>query len=373
MHKIGNAGSRIMGVYEWAVIGAGPAGIAALGKLLDNGVDRGKVAWIDPRFTVGDFGARWGQVSSNTKVHRFQAYMRGCRSFDYERHQGSFALSTLDPEETCTLQQVTEPLQRITDNLRAVVTSIQSRVLSVRSEKEGQWRQIELEHGHILAERVVLAIGAEPKKLDYQTPAISLEDALDVRRLAKIVNHADVIGVFGSSHSAIMAIRNLLELEGRPKLVVNFYRSPLRYAIDYGDWILYDNTGLKGKVAKWAREKIDGKNFEGLLRVESTQKNIKWYLPQCSKVVYGVGFEPRGITVPGVDTLRYDESTGVIAPGLFGCGFAYPPKVVDRAGNTEYDVGIWKFMCHLDRAVPIWMNKTEEEAEKEVKVDLAEL
>ena len=207
---------------------------------------------------------------------------------------------------------------------------------------------------------MVLAIGAEPKKLGYQTPAISLEDALDAGKLAKIINNADVIGVFGSSHSAIMAVRNLLELENRPRQVINFYRNPLRYALDHGDWILYDNTGLKGRIATWAKEKIDGKDFEGLLRVESTAENIERYLPRCSRVIYGVGFEPRAITVRGVDALRYDENTGVIAPGLFGCGIAYPMRVVDRAGNVEYDVGIWKFMCHLERTVPIWMNKMEE-------------
>jgi Pyridine nucleotide-disulphide oxidoreductase len=366
MHKIDGGACDTMEVYEWAVIGAGPAGIAALGKLLDNGVDGGKIAWIDPRFTVGDFGAKWGNVSSNTKVRRFQRYLRDCKSFDYERYERSFGLSNIDADETCFLRQVYEPLQRITDNLRTKVTSKQSRVSSVRLDEGRQW-QIQLEHEHVLARKVVLAIGAEPKKLDYNTPAISLEDALDIDKLARIIKHADVVGVFGSSHSAIMAVRNLLELETPPKQVINFYRSPLRYAVDYGDWILYDNTGLKGKVAVWAKEKIDGKDIEGLLRVQSTKENIDRYLPLCSKVIYGVGFEPRGISVQGVNASNYDEDTGVIAPGLFGCGIAYPRKVVDRAGNVEYDVGLWKFMNHLDRAVPIWMNKIEET--KKVEMD----
>ncbi len=356
-------------VYDWAVVGAGPAGIAVIGKLLDNGVDGGKVVWIDPKFTVGDFGARWGRVSSNTKVRRFQAYLRDCKSFGYQAYENSFALSTMDPDETCMLQQVTGPLQRITDNLRTIVRSVESRALSVDPENGQQW-EIELEREHVLAKKVVLAIGAEPKKLDYQVPTISLEDALDVARLAKVVDRTDFVGVFGSSHSAIMTVRNLLELENRPKQVVNFYRNPLRYAIDYGDWILYDNTGLKGKTAAWAKEKIDGKNLEGLLRVESTRENIERYLPQCSKVVYAVGFEPRRISVHGVDTLRYNEDTGVIAHGLFGCGIAYPRKVVDRAGNTEYDVGLWKFIYHLERAVPIWMKEKEET--KKTGMDLVE-
>lgn len=35
-----------------AVVGAGPAGVAAVGQLLDNGVAK-PVSWIDPAFTGG--------------------------------------------------------------------------------------------------------------------------------------------------------------------------------------------------------------------------------------------------------------------------------------------------------------------------------
>lgn len=346
-------------VYDWAVVGAGPAGIAVVGKLLDNGVEGRRIAWIDPKFAVGDFGAKWDQVSSNTKVHRFQRYLRECKSFDIGAYESSFALSSMNPDEVCTLQDVTGPLQRITDHLRTMVTAIRSRASSVNSEDGRTW-EIRLGRDRVLSRKVVLAIGAEPKKLHYRTPTISLEDALDVGKLARRVGGRDVIGVFGSSHSAIMAVRNLLELEDRPRQVFNFYRNPLRYAVDYGDWILYDNTGLKGKTAAWAKDKIDGKEFDGLLRVESTRENIERYLPRCSKVIYGVGFEPREIPVHGVDPLRYDQDTGVIAPGLFGCGIAYPKKVIDRAGNVEYDVGLWKFMSHLQRVVPIWMNQSDQ-------------
>lgn len=54
----------------------------------------------------------------------------------------------------------------------------------------------------------------------------------------------DVIGVVGSSHSAILVLRNLLNLpEGSIKKVVNLYRSPLLYAEYKEGYILYDNTG----------------------------------------------------------------------------------------------------------------------------------
>jgi cation diffusion facilitator CzcD-associated flavoprotein CzcO len=54
---------------EWAVIGSGPAGIAAVGKLLDLGIAAQNIAWIDPAFTVGDLGKKWSKVSSNTKLY----------------------------------------------------------------------------------------------------------------------------------------------------------------------------------------------------------------------------------------------------------------------------------------------------------------
>jgi cation diffusion facilitator CzcD-associated flavoprotein CzcO len=57
--------------YVWTVIGAGPAGIAAVGKLLDRGIADKDIAWIDPAFAAGDIGAKWRSVSSNTKVGTF--------------------------------------------------------------------------------------------------------------------------------------------------------------------------------------------------------------------------------------------------------------------------------------------------------------
>ena len=45
--------------YEWAIVGAGPAGIAAIGQLLDHGVVAERLVWIDPDFAAGDFGSKW--------------------------------------------------------------------------------------------------------------------------------------------------------------------------------------------------------------------------------------------------------------------------------------------------------------------------
>ena len=62
--------------YAWTVIGAGPAGIAAVGKLLDHGIAPEEIAWLDPAFSAGDLGAKWRSVSSNTQVGFFLSYLR---------------------------------------------------------------------------------------------------------------------------------------------------------------------------------------------------------------------------------------------------------------------------------------------------------
>jgi len=59
---------------QWVVIGAGPAGIAAIGQLIDANISLNKITWIDPSFTVGDFGTAWGHVHSNTPIESFLSF-----------------------------------------------------------------------------------------------------------------------------------------------------------------------------------------------------------------------------------------------------------------------------------------------------------
>ena len=54
--------------YKWTVIGAGPAGIAAVGRLLDHDIAPTDIAWIDPEFIAGDIGGKWRAVQGNTRV-----------------------------------------------------------------------------------------------------------------------------------------------------------------------------------------------------------------------------------------------------------------------------------------------------------------
>ncbi len=338
--------------YQWAVIGAGPAGIATVGKLLDHGVKAQEIAWVDPHFTVGDFGTLWRGVPSNTKVEKFLKFLTECSAFDYKNCVDDFALNHLDPDHTCELNLMADPLQWVTAQLRKKVSALVDVAEQIKL-TERVWH-ITLQKSKITAKNIVLAIGAEPKTMAFTVPMVSLPDAMDRQRIHEHCQSHETIAVFGSSHSAILVLRNLVECGVRR--IINFYRSPLRYAIYLNDWILFDDTGLKGPTAQWAKENIDGAIPKNLERIYSNKENIEHYLPQCDKAIYAVGFTRRHLpVVDGVGHLEYIKECGIIAPGLFGIGIAFPEAKYNPLGIHEHRVGLWKFMDYLQRVLPIWL------------------
>jgi hypothetical protein len=122
------------------------------------------------------------------------------------------------------------------------------------------------------------------------------------------------------------------------------------------DWILFDDSGLKGEAADWARQHLDGTQPKHLTRVYANQENIEHYLPQCDKVVYAVGFERRTLPIiEGLGHVSYLDHCGIIAPGLFGLGIAFPQAKANQLDITEYRVGLWKFIEYLREILPIWL------------------
>lgn len=199
------------------------------------------------------------------------------------------------------------------------------------------------------------------------------------------------VAVIGASHSAILALRNLHNLAStsHPSLRVFWFpRHPLRYAVDKGDWILRDNTGLKGQVAEWARTHLDhddeafarsdvGHVIKKINTKDDETGSYDEFLRSCDYIVEATGFtrdtlpnlfklEDDGKKVPRSDKVSYDRVTGAFLEevssgpikGLYGAGIAFPEKVVDPEGNTEMAVGMWKFMRYLKRVVPTWIEHT---------------
>lgn len=339
--------------FDWAVVGAGPAGIACVGRLLDSGVARHRILWVDPYFTVGDFGRLWSNVSSNTKAKLFQQFLLASPAFRYADVMQDFPLHLVPRDNTCQLALMAAPLQWVSDKLCQQVVARKGLVHDV-TRREGYWH-LTVEHDVLAAHKVVFATGAEPSSLSYPgIEAIPFEVAIDKERLRTAMALSDTIGVFGASHSAIIMLRHLVELG--VKRIVNFYTSPCRYAMDMGDWILFDNTGLKGEAALWAREYIDGTLPDNLERVNVREGHVSTALCECDRVVYAVGFTRRkSLFINGYgDDVPHHPTTGILAPGLFGLGIAYPEEKRDPMGNLETQVGLWKFMTYLDRIMPIW-------------------
>jgi cation diffusion facilitator CzcD-associated flavoprotein CzcO len=338
--------------YAWTVIGAGPAGIAAVGRLLDHGIAAEEIAWIDPGFAAGDFGTKWRSVSSNTQVGLFLSYLHGSSAFRFSTAP-PMRLRDVDPEETCALALVADPLVWITKHLRERVTTLETMATALFLERR-QWR-IETERQELAATNVILAVGAVPKKLAYpQLREIPVEIALDPAKLANEPLDGATVAVFGSSHSSMIVLPNLLR--HNVEKVINFYRSPLTYAVYLDDWILFDDSGLKGRAADWARENIDGVYPDRLERCLVASPAFDDKLAACDRVVYTVGFERRALPETSQwGQLDYNPNNGILAPGLFGLGIAFPERAVDRYGYVEYRVGLKKFMDYLDAVLPLWL------------------
>src|SRR6478672_3050282 len=166
-----------MAPYAWTVIGAGPAGIAAVGRLLDHGIAEDKIAWIDPAFAAGDLGQRWRSVSSNTIAGTFLEYLNGSSAFRFSEAP-PLPLREVDREETCALALVADPLLWVTEQLRERVHTFQTTATALNLEGR-QWR-IHTEDQELSSRNVILAVGAVPTKLDYpQLAEIPVEVALD--------------------------------------------------------------------------------------------------------------------------------------------------------------------------------------------------
>jgi len=340
-------------ILDWTVIGAGPAGIAALGKLIDQGVPAHKIGWMDPYFMVGDLGEKWSHVPSNTSVELFLRFLNDCVAFDFKNRPSKFHLENLNPKETCFLKDMVEPLQWVSNHLKKKIQAIQTTAMAL-SLAQGRW-EIKTRNGLFYAKNVVLAIGSECKNLSLTGPKpVELETALHPERIKKAIDRQDTVAVFGSSHSAILVLANLIEL--KVKKVINFYRSPHKYALFLDDWILYDETGLKGFSAKWAKSHLDGILPHNLERVLVSDPTFVESLALCNKVVYAVGFQRRSLPVlEQYERMYYDDRTGIIAPGLFGLGIAFPQAKFNRLGHLDFRVGLWKFMDYLNSILPIWI------------------
>ncbi|KAK7985658.1 monooxygenase AgnR1 [Apiospora saccharicola] len=387
--------------YSAIVVGAGASGIAVTGSLLDHLGHGSRIAWVDPDFLGGRINACYREVPSNTIAQTFLDYGKGFESFRraaqaISEPNGLTKLEALEPKSTCSLHHAGDMLQTLSDGLRRDerVSGLKGAVVKASWAKglaewamtiQGKNSKSPTTH-HLVAPLVVYCTGSHPATVKLPTPSaetpknLGLDDVLkpSVLRNTLPKDRPVTVGVIGASHSAILVLRNLLDLarDSHPQLRVRWFtrHTELKYAQYMDGWILYDNTGLKGLAAEFGRQYLEGDQLaksgagEIITRVDCSggaeQEKAAFLreLPQCDHVVQAVGFArnelPEMETEVEFDNITggfVDRATGQKVPGLFGAGIAFPEKVTDKAGNVEYAVGFFKFMKFLKRVVPSWM------------------
>lgn len=340
--------------YDVIVVGAGPAGISAIRALLEYKVNPKSVLWIDPEFTFGRI-KKYAHVPSNTQVGLFLKYFTSCETFNTEYNNTILnPMKALDQEKWCPLSYLFEPLQLLTDTLRSQVDSTIGMVTHVQPNKHNGWL-IEINNQETtLGKRVILATGSSPRRLQLNGPQeIPLDAAFDPAELQKWINPGDTVAVFGNAHSGILTIKNLSELP--VKHIYNFYTTPVMYVSEYGH--RNGAPGITSATAEWAQNNLEKRGQDSITTLYSNEENIQQYIGMCNKVIYAIGFEQNKISGvhEGESECPYDRTTGIIAPGLFGMGIAFPEGYINASGMWERRVGLNSFLAFAKKMVPTWL------------------
>jgi hypothetical protein len=339
---------------KWCVVGAGVGGISAIATLLDNKVSPFDIIWVDPLFDVGHMGLYWTSVSGNTPVRLLEAFLNASPNFQYSKLRANFKLKDLDPNSTCDLIDVIEILRIISGNLTGMVDCLRDTVLKI--DRANKWT-VTTNNSTVIADKIILAPGAEsikPNTLILPKNNIEIipqEIALQKHILKSIVLGSDKVAVFGSSHSAILVIKQLCEMNVP---VINFWRSGLLYheSLPEGEKNMF--TGLKGIAKQWSLDNLEQTKNKLVTRFESTEENINLHIQRCTKAIYCIGFKSVGIPVFGIDSLKYDKDGVIDSNGIYGIGIAYPEVGFDFEGKFERRIGFQMFLHTLQEKYKIW-------------------
>ncbi|KAJ8063055.1 hypothetical protein OCU04_008298 [Sclerotinia nivalis] len=396
--------------YGAVVVGAGPAGLAVVGNLLEQ--KKGPVLWIGDNRDFG--GGRLHQiyraVPSNTKVKFFSMFADALEPFqqitkDSAPPNAYSRLKDLDQEKTCHIAEAADlglMLGRGLSGFKGVTRFNNGRVRSASWSDANGWNvkfsRFENPSRSASSDLLFLCTGSHPTQnnlqLEREGPQrqhyLGLDTCLRPARLLYTLRRnckggsdstrTTTIAVIGASHSAILVLRNLCEVATLLKKDCHIRikwltRHELRYAEERDGWIKRDNTGLKGEVATWAKENLEADTLptsdvsKYLEKVktspETEREDYEKHLAACQYVVQAIGFTknelptierdgtPLEITY-NHETSGFVDAEGKTIRGLYGAGIAFPEKVVDPEGTTEYAVGLWKFMKYLKRVAPTW-------------------
>ncbi|KAK4103151.1 hypothetical protein N658DRAFT_467687 [Parathielavia hyrcaniae] len=291
------------------VIGAGPAGIAVVGKLLE-AIPRGSIVWIDRSFEGGSVGQYFRELPSYSPAGDYVEYARALRTFraisaEAKQPDAVTKLRQLEREATCSLNDVADMLQLMTDGLiklARIEPVIGSVSRAVRDPITKQWT-VSLDTPEVgfdsavtfTAPMVVYCTGTRPKegtlpRLFYR---LTVDTALSPSRLRLLLPQDEYqrVAVIGSGHTAVLVLRNLFRLavishrnlrirwftrsetfeyaepdlyyDPDEDLVAGRKGGAVQWAGDGPGRVINDHSGLAGEAARFARTQLEGEKLKG--------------------------------------------------------------------------------------------------------------
>lgn len=240
------------------VVGAGPAGILAICKILDYKTPAHEIAWVDPDFCVGRFGKYYQgirMVSANDYNILFLSISDTMRSIIPDVVEWCDANRGYAP----LIGEIVAPLQKVTNHLleQTPVTGVREQVSALVRNSDG-W-VVCAGQTLIQCQRVILATGFEPKHLEYPIEEVPLDYAMTPATLAPLISTTDTVALFGNGLSAQLVVKSLAELG---------VRSVIRVLPGDQEPTIAGNT----------------------LSIGYLHPERDLYVHECSKIIYAIGY-----------------------------------------------------------------------------------
>ena len=330
------------------IIGAGASGILLSLLLHQFGIDPKDICLIDPFFDAGALQRNWSPVISNTTWRATVDAVKKCLP--------SFALpdwaSELPPDQPTPLLTIAKLLQGLFSNVK--FQTVRGQVQhAIWKPENAQWTLL-VQSGVGITElnctKLIFTQGSIPKQYDIPIPSIPLEVALDQNRLLAYVGPKDRVIVFGTNHSGVVALKNLVSCGGERIVGVYKNEQPFIWARDGEyDGLKLDGAAIADSIVAGAYPTVSLVAYNNIPAMMRETRHATW-------LIYAAGFMPNTairVTVDSVDQsyTDYDPTTGVLknVPNAWGFGIAYPSQAPD---GIHFDVGISPFLEHFYKQIP---------------------
>ena len=340
-------------MFEFGVVGLGIAGCVFLASLPDDCLRRTIV--FESGCVGGDLARRYGSVVANLTCAQLMNAIHAVPRWKDAR------LTVLEAQDPNTCPRLSELCRQLNELMRGLVSQVvlHSQHITSLCQIPGGWRLETAEGGAFQVVKAVICTGGEPRQLDYPKPAIPLEVALDAAALASYIRPTDRVVVFGTAHSGTLILRNLRAIGCMD--IVGVYRDvpAFRWARSHtpecpchliGGTGCHDSEGVKQESAMIADAIVRGEWPEvRILRAEGEE--FVRAVMAAEYVVYATGFRARIPVVKGMGgdvlDIRHDPETGLLAPGLWGFGLAFPGQYERPQGGTAPDIGLPGFVAQI--------------------------